>query len=58
MSAYKSYVNISVLKLNDYNQAEVIPLYIENVVLITDTIYRIESSLYVSEISPSALACL
>lgn len=38
MSAYKPDKHISVLKLDYDNQAKIIALYIENVMLITDTI--------------------
>jgi hypothetical protein len=54
MSAYEPNKNILVLKLDYDNQAEIIALDIENVVLIADTINRVEGGTDVSEVRPVA----
>ena len=58
MSADEPYKHVLVMKLDYDNQPEVIPLNIENIVLIAYTVNRVESCLYVSETHPTALASL
>ena len=54
MSADEPNKNILVLKLDYDNQAEIIALDIENVVLIADAINRVECGTDVSEVRPVA----
>jgi hypothetical protein len=52
MSADKPYKNILVPKLDYDNQAEIIALDVEHIVLIADTINRIECGTDIREIRP------
>jgi len=54
MCSYEPYEDVLMIKLNYDNQAEIIALNIENVVLIADTIGRIKRRSYVCEACPMA----
>lgn len=54
MCSNEPYEDVLMIKLNYDNQAEIITLDIENVVLIADTIRRVERCSYVCEASPMA----
>ncbi len=56
MGSNEPYINVSVLELDYYNQAKIISLDVENIVLVSYTVHRIECRSDVGEVHLMAFA--